>query len=78
MGRQSLEHYFHHRYRDPLAVGSFENDRADFKNEPYLYPKLELRYLATTLKVEVPGRLHEAMMDCLAAAEVYRKMIFRT
>lgn len=78
MGRLSFENYFHHRYRDPLAVGSFENDRADFHNEPYPYAKLELRYLATALKVDVPGRLHEAMMDCLAAAEVYRKMIFRT
>jgi DNA polymerase III epsilon subunit-like protein len=38
------------------------------------FPKVNLQYLCSQLKVE-RDRSHEAMQDCVATAEVYRKML---
>jgi len=75
LGHENFEHYFDARFRDTMAVASFENDIAAFRVEPYPYQKVKLQYLASTLRVEANGKAHDALRDCLTVAEVYRRMI---
>jgi DNA polymerase III epsilon subunit-like protein len=77
LGPKNFEDRFYHRYRDPMVIGNFCNDLADLRGEQYFYQKLELPYLVSLLHVEAPGRLHDALNDCVAVAEVYKRMLHR-
>jgi DNA polymerase III epsilon subunit-like protein len=72
LGPISMSHYFY-QYRDTMALANSINDMADFNNEPWPYPKTNLAYLCSQLKVENINP-HDAMGDCLATAECYKKM----
>ena len=74
LGQLSFDRYFDARYRDTMTAALFENDRADFLGEPCPYPKVDLTYLASTLKIEFDRR-HDPLSDCVTTAEVYRQMI---
>ncbi len=74
MGRAQFGHIFDARYRDTMSAALFENDKADFRNLHYPYPKVNLAYLASQLKVE-HQRAHDALQDCVVTAEVYRRML---
>lgn len=77
LGLLSFNRYFDARYRDTMVAALFENDKADFHAESYPYPKVNLKYLASCLKVETI-RMHDALQDCLVTAEVYRRMLSRS
>lgn len=62
------------QYRDTMALANSVNDMADFANEPWPYPKTGLSYLCSQLKVE-NRRQHDALEDCIATAEVYKKLV---
>lgn len=71
LGIAGFESYFGRTYRDTMVTALFLNDIADIHNEPYPFPRVNLKYLATTLKLDYSGA-HDAMQDCLITAEVYR------
>ena len=77
LGNLNYEGRFYHRYRDPMVIANYMNDLADLRGETYPYPKLELPYLISQMKIELPGQLHDAMIDCVAVAEVYKQLIYR-
>jgi DNA polymerase III epsilon subunit-like protein len=73
MGFLSFDHHFDGRYRCSMAAASFVNDSKDFKNEHLPYAKVELKYMTRLL--DVPhDNAHDALQDCVATAELYRKM----
>jgi DNA polymerase III epsilon subunit-like protein len=74
LGVKTFEYVFHPCYRDTMTVSLFANDCADQKGEPFPYPKNNLQYLCSELKVQ-RDRAHTAIDDAVATAEVYRRMI---
>ena len=74
LGPKSYSDFFSYHVRDTIAAAYYINDRADFHNEPIPFPKVNLGYLASSLKVE-HDRAHDAMSDCVVTAEVYRRMM---
>lgn len=74
MGHLSFEHFIDFHYRDSMAAALFLNDRADAHVEPYPYPKVSLSYCCSQLKIE-NIKAHDALSDCVATAEIYRRML---
>lgn len=78
LGELLFAEIFHWQYRDTLIAANFINDRADFHNETVPYPKSGLKSMATRLGIEFPERCHhDALADCVACAEVYRRLAIR-
>lgn len=76
LGEENFRQFFDGRYRDTMVSAAFCNDRADFMIEPYPYPKINLEYLATVMKIP-HERAHDALGDCITTLEVYKQMIKR-
>jgi DNA polymerase III epsilon subunit-like protein len=74
IGRETMTQFFDGRYRDTQAAALFLNDLADWKTEQIPFPRVGLRSLCTKLKVEHEFA-HDALQDCLATANCYRKML---
>lgn len=74
LGYPTFELIFDPRYRDTMVYSLMENDISDYHVNNFLYPKNNLSYLCSQLGVDRP-RAHTALDDCVATAEVYRKMI---
>ena len=74
LGQSAFNLYFDWRYRDLLTACVVMNDRADLAVEQIPYPKLDLGYICSQLRVE---RLspHEALSDAVATAEAYRLLL---
>lgn len=64
------------RYRDTMAMAASINDIYDILNEPIPFPKINLSYLAATLKIEHP-RAHNALDDCITTVKVYKALLNR-
>ena len=75
LGAKMFENLIDGRYRDTMAVANFCNDKADFQGEAFPYQKVNLTYLCNTLHVDRIGKAHDALSDCYATAEVYRRML---
>lgn len=76
LGHETVNHCFDGRHRDTMVVASYANDLAEWRHEQLPYAKVELRYLATTLKIH-QERAHNALDDALTTAEVYRELMKR-
>jgi DNA polymerase III epsilon subunit-like protein len=63
-------------YRDSMVSANFVNDVYDSINEPCPFPKINLKYLASTLKIEHKGA-HNALADCLVTAEIYKRLLHK-
>lgn len=74
LGPLNYDGYFDYHIRDTAAVANYLNDRADLRSERYPYPKQNLQYVCSQLGVQNPAP-HTALGDCLATAEVYKKML---
>jgi DNA polymerase III epsilon subunit-like protein len=74
LGDECYSQYFDARHRDVQTAALYLNDKYDFHCEPYPFPKVNLSYLASQLRVKYE-RKHDALFDCLATAEVYRRML---
>lgn len=74
LGQKTFEILFHPWYRDTMTMALYDNDRADWGNEQFPYPKCNLAFLCSQLKVE-RMRKHNALDDAVATAEVYKRMI---
>jgi DNA polymerase III epsilon subunit-like protein len=76
MGNESFNQYFHYHFRDTCSTALFLNDYAAFHAEAVPFPKVNLKYLCSQLKIE-NLRAHSAVSDCVATAEVYRQMVMK-
>lgn len=68
------ELYIDGRSRDTMEVALYINDRADHRSEQIPFPKVNLGYLASCLKIPHKGA-HSALGDCITTAEVYKEML---
>lgn len=76
MGYESHNQYYDSRVRDTMQVASYLNDRADFAGDTIPFPKnLQLSTLAARLDIEIDGRLHDSLYDCLLTAKIYRTLL---
>jgi len=73
-GPVSFDHFFHYHFRDSMALALALNDRANQKMEKPPYPKVSLSYCCAMTDV-TNLRAHDALADCVATAEVYRRML---
>lgn len=76
LGDLTYEFIFDFHCRDTMEVGLFLNDMADWLKEPIPFPKLDLSYMCSCLRVENIRR-HRALGDALATAELYRRIVTR-
>lgn len=65
---------FDYHYRDTMITAGFLNDKAAMHGEKIPFPKIGLHYLCNVLNVELLNH-HDALQDCLATAEVYRRLV---
>lgn len=76
MGINSYEFFFDYHFRDTCVVANYMNDRADVMNQPYPHPHISLDRLCQQLDVK-NHKAHDALYDCLATAEVYRRLVLK-
>lgn len=74
LGIDLYNDYFHYHYKDTMLAATFLNDKAAFHAEKVPFPKVSLTYMCNLLKVD-RDRAHDALQDCQATAEVYRKLL---
>lgn len=74
LGPATYENVFEWQFRDTMRTALYLNDRACSHGERIPYPKVDLQYLASCLKVETTGS-HDALSDCLTTAKVYKKLV---
>ena len=74
LGQDLYDEWFHYHFRDTMTTALFQNDRAAMHAESVPFPKVNLGYLCSQLKIKL-DRGHDSLADCLATAAVYRKMI---
>jgi DNA polymerase III epsilon subunit-like protein len=76
LGDENFTYRIDGRYRDLMSVALFLNDVAAIHVEPYPFPKVNLRYLASQLKIDTEEeRFHDAVYDCIVTAKVYKQMV---
>jgi DNA polymerase III epsilon subunit-like protein len=73
LGQLSYDSFFY-GYRDTMAIVNMLNDMADMQNTPWPFPKINLEYVCSQLKVENLNP-HDALGDAVATAECYRKLV---
>ena len=66
--------YIDGRFRDSMTLAIGINDIYDFATEPTPFPKVNLAYLASQLKIPHNGA-HNALADCITTAQVYKKLL---
>ena len=76
LGQESFAQAFYPVYRDTMAAAAFDNDLCDFKSEKILFSKQNLSYICSKLDVN-NNKPHDALQDCIATAECYRRLILR-
>ena len=74
IGRKTYDEYFHYHFKDTMIAAGYLNDRAAMHGEKVPYPKVNLQYLCSTLKIKT-DRAHDALQDCVATAKVYKEML---
>jgi hypothetical protein len=74
LGKESVEQYFDLRYRDILSMALYANDKANMKGDSPPYPKVNLQYLCSTLKIP-RSRPHDTLQNCVYISQIYEKMI---
>lgn len=73
LGQETYELCFSYDYRDTMIALTFLNDRAGLQALPYPFSKLSLKHLCSELEV-VNELAHDALADCVATAECYRRL----
>lgn len=74
LGDLSFNHFFDYHYRDSMVAALYLNDRADHHVEKYPFPKVSLSYCCSVFGI-TNYKAHDALHDCVATAEVYRRML---
>jgi len=74
LGDDSFEYIFSPLYRDTMPAAMFHSDLADFRSEKITFVQYNLQYLCQKVNV-VNEKAHDALQDCVATAEVYRRLL---
>jgi len=74
LGFETYNEYFHYDYRDTKRVAAYLNDRAGMHAEKVPFPKTGLGSIAKRLNVP-HEKAHDALADCQATAEIYRRFL---
>lgn len=74
LGNTSFEHTFSPRYRDTMVNTIFHSDLSDFRGDKIKFVQHNLQYLCQKLDVK-NQKPHDALQDCIATAEVYRRLL---
>jgi len=73
LGNDMFSEFFSYTYRDTMTTALWMNDQASFHARKVPFSKVKLGWLANQYKIELTNA-HDALADCAATAEVYRKM----
>ena len=76
LGPTSFETVIDGRYRDTMTLALGINDIYDRNNEPIPFPKVNLSYIASQLKI-AHENAHSALGDCVVTAEVYKGLLLK-
>ena len=74
LGIPEYEDIFDFHCRDTMTTALYLNDRAGMHAEKVPYPKVNLAYLASQLKIS-HERGHDSLQDCIVTAKVYKRMV---
>lgn len=74
LGVDLTDSMFHAHARDTMNLAIAMNDMCFFRGERPIFQRVNLGYLCRELEV-VNKNPHDALCDCLAEAEVYRKLV---
>ena len=74
LGVPQYNEWFDYHMPDTMSIACYLNDRAAMRAEKVPFSKINLTYLASTLKVEHP-QAHDALQDALVASKVYLEML---
>ena len=74
LGNKLYDEYFDYHYVDTMITANYLNDRAAMRAEKVPFSKINLVYLASTLKIPHEGA-HDAIKDAIMAAAVYKQML---
>lgn len=74
LGIEQYDEWFDYHYVDTMITANYLNDRAAMRAIKVPFSKINLVYLASTLKVP-HERAHDALQDALVASKVYKKML---
>lgn len=66
--------FFDYHYIDTMIAANYLNDKAAMHAERVPFSKISLTYMCSTLKIK-NEKAHDALHDCIATAEVYRKIL---
>ena len=75
LGKENFEYHFSPLYRDTMVITQFHADLMAHRGEPIMFPQHNLQYLCQKLGI-VNAKPHDALQDCIATAEVYRRLLF--
>ncbi len=74
LGVDLYNDFFDYHYNDTMITANYINNRAAMRGEPVPFSKVNLQYLASTLKIKT-DRLHDALQDAHTCAKVYKAMM---
>jgi len=74
LGISMYDEFFDYHYCDTMIAANYLNDRAAWHAEKVPFSKINLTYLASTLKIP-HDRAHDALADCQITAAVYRSQL---
>jgi DNA polymerase III epsilon subunit-like protein len=76
MGKETFNQYLDSRFRDCMSTALYLNDVADFEAEQTPFPKVNLAYLCSQMKID-HERAHDAFEDCIVTAQVYKLLVMK-
>jgi len=74
LGYHSFHDFFHPHYRDTMVAYLYQADLADIRGERVFAKRASLSELCNRFKVK-NQKPHDALQDCIATAEVYRRLL---
>ena len=74
LGQESYDQFFHFHFRDTQVAALYDNDYESSRAEKINYHHVGLNALCGKLGI-VNQKKHDALQDCVATAEVYRRML---
>lgn len=76
LGPLNFEYHFDDRYRDVVSIALYLDDRADVEVEQFPFAKVDLRYIASSLKLPFePNRNNESIYNCAVIAAIYHELL---
>lgn len=74
LGLDLYEEQFHYHHRDTMILLAYLNDKSAMHAEKVRFSQINLTALCNKMNVK-RERSHDALQDCLATAECYRKLV---